>query len=60
MHPLCPFSGATRERASRLSQPVALLQFGRLQPGRDGKILFGHRQDGDVAAVGGGIGNLAR
>ena len=35
-----------------------MIKIRRREPGRDGKILSDHRQDGNFAV--GGIGNLAR
>ena len=39
------------------AQLASRSKFVRREPGRDGKILRGHRQDGNVAV--GGIGNLS-
>ena len=38
---------------------LASLEIYRRESGRDRNILNGHRQDGNVAVVIGGIGNLA-
>ena len=50
-----------RENASKVRKGTELasqLKFVRREPGRDGKILRFHGQDGNVAV--GGIGDLAR
>ena len=56
-----PPSGQLKKENISLSPYIAIkIHEARRELGRDGKILRGHRQDGNLALCGIGTGNLAR